>query len=127
MARIRSKDTGPEMRVRRLAHRLGYRFRLHSRYLPGRPDLVFAGRRKVIFVHGCFWHQHEGCPDCSRPGTRSDYWFPKLEATKARDSEALRKLQDAGWNTLVIWECETQDEKQLIAMLVEFLGTPGSQ
>ncbi len=124
MARIRSKNTGPEMRVRKLAYRLGYRFRLHFKNLPGKPDLVFVGRRKVIFVHGCFWHQHAGCVDCSRPNSRRDYWLPKLEATKKRDSDSLLKLQNAGWQSLVIWDCETQDEQRLATMIMEFLGCP---
>lgn len=122
MSRIRSKNTGPEMRVRRAAHRLGYRFRLHARNLPGRPDLVFLARRKVIFVHGCFWHRHEGCADCSEPHSRPEYWQPKFAATKVRDRRALSMLQESGWQTLVLWDCETADEMQLRATLLKFLG-----
>jgi DNA mismatch endonuclease (patch repair protein) len=121
MARIRSKDTTPELAVRRLAHRLGYRFRLHARHLPGQPDLVFARRRKVIFVHGCFWHRHEGCQDCSDPKTRRDYWVPKFERTIDRDRRSVNLLKDAGWQSLVIWECETVDLPALARHLTAFL------
>jgi DNA mismatch endonuclease (patch repair protein) len=121
MARIRSKDTTPELAVRRLAHRLGYRFRLHARHLPGQPDLVFARRRKVIFVHGCFWHRHEGCQDCSDPKTRRDYWVPKFERTIDRDRRSVNLLKDAGWQSLVIWECETVDLPALARRLTAFL------
>ena len=106
MGAIRSKDTTPELRVRSLVHRLGYRYRLHVRTLPGAPDLVFPRRRKVIFVHGCFWHRH--C--CKRgqpvPKTRSEYWLPKLEGNRARDLQHRHRLRKLGWDVLVVWECQ---------------------
>ena len=124
MSRIRAKNTNPEMRVRLLAHRLGYRYRLHRRELPGRPDLVFARRKKAILVHGCFWHQHPGCKDASKPRTRTDYWRPKLEGNINRDRAALHALSELGWSALVIWECETRDIDALARRLFEFLGPP---
>lgn len=123
MARIRSRDTSPEVAVRRLAHSLGYRFRLYRRDLPGAPDLVFAGRRKVIFIHGCFWHQHAEttCKDSRRPNSNQDYWNPKLAKTIARDAANIERLSDAGWHVLVIWACEIPDTSKLIARLKAFL------
>ena len=109
MALVRGKDTKPELLVRRLAHSLGRRFRLHRADLPGKPDLVFPGRRKVIFVHGCFWHRHDD-PTCWRsrlPKTRKEFWGPKLEKNTARDAIAQSRLRALGWETLVVWECET--------------------
>lgn len=121
MSRVRGKDTRPELRVRRLAHALGYRYRLHRRDLPGRPDLTFAGRRKVIFVHGCFWHRHDCSAGRRTPKTRLDFWEPKLRANRARDEAVLRHLADAGWRSLIIWECETRDAASVAARLKEFL------
>jgi len=106
MAAVRSKDTAPEMVVRRLLHSLGYRFRLHRRDLPGKPDIVFPGRKKVIFVHGCFWHQHEECRGSHLPKSNTEYWTPKLLRNKARDASNLAKLKSAGWKCIVLWECE---------------------
>src|SRR6185437_9431121 len=117
MARIRKADTVPELVVRRLAHRLGYRFRLHRKDLPGTPDLVFPSIRKVIFVHGCFWHQHRGCKSATKPRVRQAYWLPKLEINQERDHNALEALHKYGWKTLVIWECETKDISNLKASL----------
>lgn len=117
MARIRSKDTGPELRVRRAAHALGYRFRLHRKDLPGSPDLVFPKLRKVVFVHGCFWHRHRCCQDCSDPKSRQDYWLPKFARTVQRDSVAMRDLRKLGWQPYVIWDCETPDSGSLKAKL----------
>ncbi|WP_259397709.1 very short patch repair endonuclease, partial [Burkholderia cepacia] len=105
MRRIRSKDTAPEMAVRRLTHGLGYRYRLHRKDIPGKPDLVFPARRKVIFIHGCFWHQHPGCREGRPPKSNAAYWLPKLERNQQRDKAALEKLAALGWNALVIWEC----------------------
>lgn len=122
MSRIRAKNTGPEMRVRRLAHALGYRYRLHQAGLPGKPDLVFRKRRAVIFVHGCFWHQHEGCRLQRQPKSRLEYWLPKLARNIERDEEVRRKLEALGWDILVIWECEVRDREALSAILREFLG-----
>jgi len=122
MARIRAKNTKTEMAVRRLVHAMGYRYRLHSRKLPGKPDLVFSGRRKVILVHGCFWHLHENCTRYKYPRSRLDFWAPKLEANRKRDQEVGRQLAELGWGALVIWECELRDEKKLAATIRDFLG-----
>lgn len=121
MASIRGKDTRPELIVRSLAHRMGYRFRLHRRDLPGKPDLVFAGRRRVVFVHGCFWHQHPRCRFATRPATRPAFWASKLEANSARDRRVRRRLARLGWNVLVVWECQTRDLAQLESRLRRFL------
>lgn len=105
MRRIRSKDTRPEILLRSMLHRRGYRFRLHRKDLPGKPDLVFPGLRKVIFVHGCFWHQHKECREGRSPGSRQDYWQPKFERNRQRHEEAERALRLQGWDLLVVWEC----------------------
>ncbi len=122
MRRIRSKDSHPEIVVRRLAHALGYRFRLHRRDLPGKPDLVFPSRRKVIFVHGCFWHLHGRCREGRIPKSRQSYWRPKLEGNRERDARSRRKLARLGWACLVIWECETVSAVRLEQRLQRFLG-----
>ena len=122
MRRIRKADTKPELFVRRLAHALGYRYRIHRKDLPGTPDLVFPGRKKVIFVHGCFWHQHEGYRLQSQPRSRHDYWVPKLKRNVERDAQNLAALAELGWEMLVIWECETKDRLALAARLASFLG-----
>ncbi|MCD4728887.1 MAG: very short patch repair endonuclease [Pirellulales bacterium] len=106
MARVRCKDTKPEIAVRRLVHSLGYRYRLHAHSLPGCPDMVFSSRRKVIFVHGCFWHRHKGCPNCRLPKSRLDFWKPKLEANRQRDAKNRNRLRKLGWRILIVWECE---------------------
>lgn len=121
MSRIRSKDTKPELTVRRLVHSLGYRYRLHVADLPGKPDLVFPSRRCVIFVHGCFWHRHKGCQRCRLPKSRLDFWKPKLEANKRRDVTNKRGLTQLGWRYLVVWECQVKDDN-LTNKIVEFLG-----
>ena len=121
MSRVRSKDTKPEMRVRRLVYGLGYRYRLHRSDLPGKPDLVFFGRRKVIFVHGCFWHRHKGCKLARMPKSRIDFWEPKLTRNKERDDLTIQTLMDNGWEVLVIWECETLDTERLRETLRAFL------
>jgi DNA mismatch endonuclease (patch repair protein) len=123
MGRIRSKDTKPEMVVRRVAHRLGYRFRLHRRDLPGSPDLVFSSRRKVVFVHGCYWHRHAGCRYCYSPKSNVDFWEAKFAANQARDQKALEDLRSQGWDTLVIWECEAKDSNLVASRLSAHLGT----
>jgi DNA mismatch endonuclease (patch repair protein) len=105
MRRIRSKHTKPEVLLRSMLHRRGYRFRLHSKNLPGRPDLVFPSRRKAIFVHGCFWHQHKDCREGRPPGTRQDYWLPKFERNRLRHEAAEKALRLQGWDLLVVWEC----------------------
>jgi DNA mismatch endonuclease, patch repair protein len=122
MARIRKTDTSPELAVRRVAYRLGYRFRLHRKDLPGTPDLVFPSIRKVVLVHGCFWHQHRGCRSATTPRVRQGYWLPKLARNRQRDHDTLVKLRDHGWNTLVIWECEVKNPLALEAKLAKFLS-----
>ena len=122
MSRVGSKDTGPEMEVRRTAHALGYRYRLHVGDLPGSPDLVFRSRRKVVFVHGCYWHRHPGCKRASTPSTRREYWQAKFDRNVARDAAAESALREAGWDVLVVWECETKDSSALEDRLRQFLG-----
>ena len=122
MRQVRGKDTKPEMAVRRLAHALGYRFRLHRKDLPGTPDIVFPSRRKVIFVHGCFWHRHPGCRKASMPTTNYDFWKSKFARNIERDARKEAALREAGWNVLVIWECETRHEDDLRVRLRDFLG-----
>lgn len=123
MAAIKGKDTKPELTVRHLVHSLGYRYRLHQKGLPGKPDLVFGPRRKVIFVHGCFWHgcDSSGCSDARRPKSNIGYWNPKIEGNKARDQKHQVALQKAGWEVLVVWDCETKDQPALERRLVKFL------
>lgn len=122
MSRIRKTDTGPELVVRRALHALGYRFRLYGRDMPGRPDIVFRGRRKVIFVHGCFWHQHKPCRLARRPKSNLEYWIPKLEGNRARDKRVRRALQRDEWSCLTIWECQTGDANRLRSKLRSYLG-----
>jgi DNA mismatch endonuclease (patch repair protein) len=121
MRAIRSKGMLPELKVRSLVHSLGYRFRLHRRDLPGKPDLVFGPRQKVIFVHGCFWHSHN-CKNAHVPKSNQEYWVPKLERNKTRDRNSIERLKMGGWRSLVIWECETRDEGLLKKRLNSFLG-----
>lgn len=123
MRAVPSRNTGPERVVRSLLRRLGYRFRLHDSRLPGAPDIVFTKRRKVIFVHGCFWHSHEGCSKARLPKTRLDYWEPKLARNRARDKAALNELAGLGWSALVIWQCELSDPETLARALKDFLLT----
>lgn len=121
MAMVRSADTRPEMRVRRLVHGMGYRYRLHRKDLPGKPDLVFPGRRAVIFVHGCFWHRHDDCPLARMPKSRREFWEPKLEGNKRRDEREIAALRAAGWRVMVIWECEIRDAVAVAARVRDFL------
>jgi DNA mismatch endonuclease, patch repair protein len=121
MSRIRGKDTKPEMIVRRLTHAMGYRYRLHARELPGRPDLVFRPRRKAIFVHGCFWHRHEGCQFAYTPRSRQQFWSDKFESNVRRDQQALIDLASLGWQVLVIWECQTRCAEMVACLVAEFL------
>lgn len=121
MSRIKGKDTKPEMLVRSAAHRLGLRFRLHGKGLPGRPDLVFPKHRTVVFVHGCFWHRH-GCKLASNPKSRQDYWLPKFERNTRRDAEHRAALEAAGWRVAVIWECEAKQPEGLRATLAQLFG-----
>ena len=121
MRAVRAKNTSPELVVRRLAHALGFRFRLHRRDLPGNPDIVFPRLRKAVLVHGCFWHGHD-CPRGARtPKANRDYWVAKIARNRARDMASLRSLQEAGWKPLVVWECEMKDREQLKQRLAEFL------
>lgn len=122
MRAVRSKNTKPEILVRSLAHQLGYRFRLHRKDLPGRPDMVFPKRKAVIFVHGCFWHGHDCEKGMRRPSVNQAFWNAKLDANKVRDIAAVAALQEQGWSVLIIWECETKDSHGLAARLREFLG-----
>jgi DNA mismatch endonuclease (patch repair protein) len=124
MSNIRAKGMKPEMVVRRLAHAMGYRYRLHSKDVPGKPDLVFPGRRKAIFVHGCFWHQHADpfCKIARRPQSNQDYWLPKLKRNVARDAEHQARLAELGWDVLVIWECEVEAGDGLAERIIFFLN-----
>lgn len=122
MRAVKGRDTAPEMVVRRLAHSMGYRYRLYRGDLPGKPDLVFPTRRKVIFVHGCFWHQHD-CPRGARsPRSNRDYWIPKLQRNRRRDATHQTRLHDSGWDVLVIWECEIKNRNLLGERIKTFLG-----
>ncbi|MGH6779374.1 MAG: very short patch repair endonuclease [Bradyrhizobium sp.] len=113
MARIGSRDTAPELSVRRSLHRLGYRFRLHRRDLPGRPDITLPRHRTVVFVHGCFWHRHPNCRYAYTPKSRTEFWIRKFEQNVARDERVQRELKARGWNVITIWECETFDADRL--------------
>lgn len=121
MRRIRSRDTNPELAVRRSVHGMGYRFRLHVNSLPGRPDLVLPRHHKIIQVHGCFWHSHTGCPETHVPLTRRTYWGPKLARNKQRDKQTSAALRRLGWRVLVVWECQTKNGDALKKRLQHFL------
>ncbi|TCO10199.1 T/G mismatch-specific endonuclease [Camelimonas lactis] len=123
MRAVRSVDTRPEMVVRRLLHAMGYRYRLHRRDLPGAPDIVFPGRRKLIFVHGCFWHGHDCARGARMPAANADYWRSKIARNLVRDADHLAALRQAGWQALVIWECQlkVRDRPALTALLRAFL------
>ena len=123
LAAVRGKDTAPEMIVRRLLHRMGHRFRLHRRDLPGTPDIVFPARRKIVEVRGCFWHRHPdpACRNATLPRTRASWWAAKLTANVERDARTLSALHAQGWSVLVVWECEVKDEAALIPRLRSFL------
>lgn len=122
MRKIRATNTKPEMLVRGMAHALGFRFRLHRRDLPGTPDLAFIARRKVIFVHGCFWHHHgTRCASSRVPKSRKRYWQAKFDANKARDRRNLRRLRARGWKYLVVWECQLGDSERVRNKILSFL------
>jgi len=121
MAAVKSKNTQPEMLVRKLVYGMGYRYRLHYSKLPGKPDLVFPSRKKVIFVHGCFWHQHT-CPAADKPKSNKAYWLPKLERNRMRDIANLASLKATGWDALVLWECHLKDHEKLQKIIHKFLG-----
>lgn len=124
MQAVKSKDTGPEILVRRILHALGYRFRLHRKDLPGKPDIVLPSRKKAIFIHGCFWHAH-GCSKGKPPKSRPEYWLPKLEQNVRRDRTQKEHLEAQGWDVLVIWQCETRDVTILASRLQDFVEERG--
>lgn len=121
MACVRSKNTAPELFVRRLVFSMGYRYRLHDRLLPGTPDLVFRRARKVILVHGCFWHRHARCAFARLPKSRPEFWRPKLEANRERDRKNAARLRRAGWRVMVVWECELSKLAPLSVRIRRFL------
>ena len=121
MSRIRCKDTSPEIVVRRLVYHMGFRYRLHVHNLPGRPDIVFRRLKKVIQIHGCFWHRHLGCPYSHIPKTRAEYWRPKLTMNRQRDKKNEKKLRELGWDVLTLWECGLQDTELTRSELEAFL------
>ena len=121
MGRVRQRDTRPEMVVRRILHGAGYRYRLHAADLPGRPDIVFRRPRKVIFVHGCFWHRHSGCKRTTTPKARREFWEAKFSENRKRDASAVSSLQRQGWEVAIVWECETDDADAMKTRLVSFL------
>lgn len=121
MSRVQSRGTGPERALRRLLTDMGYRYRLQYRRVPGSPDIAFPGRRKVIWVHGCFWHRHPGCPKARLPKSRQEFWVPKLEGNRRRDLDAQAAAADLGWRTLVVWECELKKPDLVVQQLRRFL------
>ena len=122
MSRIRGKDTGPEIRLRKMLHRAGYRFRLHAPNLPGKPDIVLPKYRSTIFVHGCFWHRHEGCPLAAMPKTRPDFWSAKFQGTIERDRRKTQQLEALGWRVITVWQCELEsDADQVLACVRNLL------
>ncbi|MCE7990094.1 MAG: DNA mismatch endonuclease Vsr [Caldilinea sp. CFX5] len=124
MSRVKSGNTKPERIVRSLLHKIGYRFRLQRKDLPGTPDIVLPKYRSVIFVHGCFWHGHPGCPRAARPTTRPEFWNHKLDHNIERDRKAQEELQRLGWRVLIVWQCELRDLTELEAKLRQFLKLP---
>jgi len=121
MQSVATKDTEPELALRKLIYRLGFRYRLHSKKLPGRPDIAFPGKKKVIFMHGCFWHAH-GCEKGHAPKSRLDYWAPKLAATKERDALSGKRLRALGWSVMTVWQCELKNLEALERKILEFLS-----
>ena len=115
MSRIRSRNTTPELLVRSLLHRMGYRFSLRRPDLPGKPDIVLPGRRTVVFVHGCFWHRHRNCPNATTPKTRRPFWLEKFDRNVARDAKARQSLTRLGWKTVIVWECEVMRDPHRVA------------
>lgn len=120
MSKVGQKNTKPEVMLRRALHALGYRFRLHRRDLPGTPDIVFPSRRKVVLVHGCFWHGH-GCRWGQLPKSRTEYWRPKIETNRERDNRTLTALAEAGWEPMVVWQCELRDLNEAVRRVESFL------
>jgi DNA mismatch endonuclease (patch repair protein) len=121
MSRVKGRDTKPEILVRSFVHRMGYRFRIHGRDLPGNPDIVLPRHRKVIFVHGCFWHGHNRCPRSKRPTTNKSFWNKKLDGNIKRDRRFRRALLLKGWRILVVWQCETREPDRVLRKLERFL------
>ena len=121
MSRVKQRNTAPELIVRRLLHRLGYRFRLHRKDLPGKPDIVLPRHRKIILVHGCFWHGHTDCRRGTRPVTNAAFWNTKIDRNIARDTKVLAELQALGWTVLTVWDCETRDTAKLQEQIQQFL------
>ena len=124
MSRIKSKGIKPEVFVRQLLHSLGYRYRLHRTDLPGRPDLVFPSRRRVVFVPGCFWHYHPGCDQAHIPASNRDYWLPKLTRTRAKDTHNTSALRGEGWGVMTVWECQLKRVQVVTQRLIDFLEQP---
>lgn len=122
MSLVKSKDTKPELLIRGLIFKMGYRYRLHQNDLPGCPDIVFRKKRKAIYVHGCFWHLHPRCPNARLPKTKRDYWIPKLRGNQKRDIEVSRKMIKLGWSVLILWECELSEMGNLAIRINDFLG-----
>lgn len=122
MSHVRAKDTSPEKRVRRIIHRMGFRFRLHDSNLPGKPDIVLPRHKKIIFVNGCFWHRHPGCGRSKLPQTRWEWWLAKLEKNVKRDEENMKRLKSLGWTVCVLWECEVRNEPRAEDLLAKFLN-----
>ncbi len=121
MSAIKSKNTKPEIAVRKLLHSMGYRFRLHKKDLPGSPDIVLPKYKTVIFVHGCFWHRHQNCKYASNPKTRREFWEKKFKENIERDKKTQEKLKNLGWKTNIVWECEVKNREILILKLEEIL------
>jgi len=122
MARVRSRNTTPEIAVRSAAHKAGYRFRLHRKDLPGSPDLTLPRHRLAVFVHGCFWHQHSGCRRATMPSSNTPKWIEKFRVNRARDAKAAKELEALGWKVLVIWECETRSSSDITSKIADHLG-----
>lgn len=121
MRLIRSKDTKPELKIRRALFALGYRYRLHPKNLPGKPDLTFPSRKKAIFIHGCFWHRHEGCKKNRTPKSKLEYWEPKFASNMARDQRNQEALTETDWRFMIVWECELKQLDQTIQRITDFL------
>ena len=124
MARVKGRDTRPEKIARSLLHGMAFRFRIHGKDLPGRPDIVLPRYRKIIFVNGCFWHGHEACKRSGRPKTNQAFWNRKIDATITRDARNKAALEAAGWNVMVVWECQTRDQENLQRVLADFMKQP---
>ncbi len=127
MSRISGKDTKPEMLVRSLLHRMGFRFRLHTKDLPGKPDITLPKHKKVIFIHGCFWHGHIDCPRSKRPSTNVKFWNEKIDGNIKRDKKNIQSLENQDWKTLILWTCEIKDQKTLESKLTSFMETDSNR